>query len=311
MYIGIDIGSVGTKIVILDEQKKVVYKDRVSTSAEPVAALKKCFQNIVEKKIALAEVKGVGVTGSAREVAAMILKADVAKNEISCHAKAASFFMPDVATVIEIGGQDSKLILFKNGKVNDFAMNSVCAAGTGSFIEQQASRIGIDLDTFSKLALSADKQVAIAARCTVFAESDMIYKQQVGHARSDILYGLCVSLAKNYLNTLAKGKELKQPVVFQGGVASNKAMHKAFEEVLGFSVSVPQDNIYMGAIGAAIYASLETTQTTFTLDNINQSLSIDFFTCEDCDNRCEVLRYSLPSSVIGYKGDNCGKYSLA
>ncbi len=152
------------------------------------------------------EICGVGATGSARNLAGVIVGADVVKNEITAHAVAASTVNPKVQTVLEIGGQDSKIIILRDGVVVDFAMNTVCAAGTGSFLDQQASRLNIPIEEFGGLALRGKSPVRIAGRCSVFAESDMIHKQQLGHNLEDIIGGLCEALVRNFLNNLGKGE---------------------------------------------------------------------------------------------------------
>ena len=133
-----------------------------------------------------------------------MVNAEVVKNEITAHAAAASAVAPDVKTIIEIGGQDSKIIFLQEGVPCDFAMNTVCAAGTGSFCDRQAARLGIPIAEFGSYALRSDSPVRIAGRCAVFAESDMIHKQQTGHSVEDIIAGLCEALVRNYLNNLAR-----------------------------------------------------------------------------------------------------------
>ncbi len=200
------------------------------------------------------EVLGAGTTGSARHLSGIIVGADIVKNEITAHAVAALHVVPEVRTVLEIGGQDSKIIILQDGIVVDFAMNTVCAAGTGSFLDHQAARLDIPIEDFGDYALRAESGVQIAGRCSVFAESDMIHKQQVGHPMDSIIFGLCEALVRNYLNNLAKGKNIESPVVFQGGVAANVGMKRAFEEVLEVEVVVPDHFEVMGAIGAALLA---------------------------------------------------------
>jgi len=284
-YIGIDIGSVGTKIAVLDSAQAVVHTAYLPTHADPMNAVRSGLARLFPKVTAIEQVSGLGVTGSAKELAALILNADIAKNEISAHARAVAVYHPEVRTVIEIGGQDSKLILLENGIIHDFAMNSVCAAGTGSFLAQQANRLGISLDELSALAMRSESELNIAARCTVFAESDMIYKQQMGYAREDIIYGLCRSLARNYMNTLARGKKIVSPVCFQGGVAANLGMRRAFAELLGEEPIVPEHFLFMGAMGAALFAQQEKKDETgprFSAEVFTGELTAEVFVCDDC-----------------------------
>ena len=254
-YLGIDVGSVSTNLVIISEEGKVLANLYLRTQGQPIKAVQDGLRQVEEAiKGKGVEICGVGTTGSARTLTGVIVGADTVKNEITAHAVAASFMVPDVQTVLEIGGQDSKIILLRDGIVIDFAMNTVCAAGTGSFLDHQAARLDIAIEEFGDLALQCSGPVRIAGRCSVFAESDMIHKQQMGHPASDIIAGLCDALVRNYLNNVGKGKEILSPVVFQGGVAANAGIRAAFEKALGVEIIIPEYYSVMGAIGAALLA---------------------------------------------------------
>jgi predicted CoA-substrate-specific enzyme activase len=238
-----------------------------------------------------------------------IVGADVVKNEITAHAVAAINRMPEVRTILEIGGQDSKLILIRDGVVVDFSMNTVCAAGTGSFLEHQAARLGLAIEEMGSHALESTGPARIAGRCTVFAESDMIHKQQMGHNLSDIIAGLCDALVRNYLNNLSRGKDIAEPILFQGGVAANPGICQAFERALNKTVTVPQDYQLMGALGAALLA-IGTEGTRFKGFSIaDQDLSTSSFYCSDCPNSCGVIEVSASNEIIARWGDNCGKWA--
>jgi predicted CoA-substrate-specific enzyme activase len=253
-------------------------------------------------------VRGVGTTGSGRKLADYITGADQVKNEITAHAVSAIHFIPNVRTIVEIGGQDSKLILIRNRVVTDFSMNTVCAAGTGSFLEHQAARLGISIGELGSHALAASSPARIAGRCTVFAESDMIHKQQMGHNLEDIVAGLCDALVRNYLNNLARGKEIAGPVIFQGGVAANPGIKAAFERELGKEFIVPKYYPIMGAIGAALLAR-STRKTRFRGWSVaEQQLSTSSFYCSDCPNSCGVVEINDSDRVIARWGDSCGKW---
>jgi len=226
LYMGLDVGSVSTNLALVDDKGKTVYSSYLRTRGQPIKTIKEGLKQLGDALSAKQKIAGVGTTGSGRNLAAVMLGADIVKNEITTHAVAAGHICPGVNTVMEIGGQDSKLIILRHGVVVDFAMNSVCAAGTGSFLDQQASRLGIPIEEFGRLALQSKNPVRIAGRCSVFAESDMIHKQQMGNGVSDIIAGLCDALVRNYLNNLAKGKSIKEPVVFQGGVAANAGIKR-------------------------------------------------------------------------------------
>jgi activator of 2-hydroxyglutaryl-CoA dehydratase len=191
-------------------------------------------------------------------------------------------------------------------------MNTVCAAGTGSFLDHQATRLGRPIEEFGALALRAKNRVNIAGRCTVFAESDMIHKAQLGMSTEDIVAGLCDAIVRNYMNTVAKGKEIHPLILFQGGVAANVGVKKAFELMLGHEVLVPEHFLVMGAVGAAIVASEETDGrgTRFAgFDVADTAFETRAFECEGCPNRCEVIETLREQQVIDRYGDRCGKWS--
>ena len=262
------------------------------------------------------DVIGIGTTGSARTLTGVMLGADCVKNEITAHAVAASYVHPEVRTVLEIGGQDSKIIILRDGVVVDFAMNTVCAAGTGSFLDQQASRLGIPIEKFGELALQSKNSVRIAGRCSVFAESDMIHKQQMGHANSDIIAGLCVALVRNYLNNVGKGKKILEPVIFQGGVAANVGIRQAFMDALGLEIMIPRHFNVMGAIGAGLLAKDKVFQgeKPSSFKGFN-TLKMDFqassFECDGCPNHCEVINFTQDGELIARWGARCAKWEVS
>mgnify|MGYP001170027644 FL=1 len=311
-YMGIDVGSVSTNIILMDEGKNVCYKKYLRTQGRPIEMIKEGIREMV-KDIGEVEIAGVGATGSGRYLANIIVGADIVKNEITAHAIAGLNFNPNVRTIIEIGGQDSKIIILRDGIVVDFAMNTVCAAGTGSFLDRQAARLGIDISEFGSLALKSKSPVRIAGRCAVFAESDMIHKQQLGHNQADIAKGLCDALVRNYLSNVGKGKEILGPILFQGGVAANIGIKKAFEESLNMDIIVPDNFDVMGAIGAAILAQEEMKnkkRTSFRGFHIhNMAYNVNGFECNGCSNRCEVVEIRDEIKVLARYGDKCGKWS--
>jgi activator of 2-hydroxyglutaryl-CoA dehydratase len=192
-------------------------------------------------------------------------------------------------------------------------MNTVCAAGTGSFLDHQALRLNVSIDEFSRRALASDTPVRIAGRCTVFAESDMIHKQQMGHRTEDILYGLCQALVRNYFNNVGLGKDIKPPVVFQGGVAFNQAIVKALQEELNAEVIVPPHHEIMGAIGAALLVHEEILNSDngskfkgFGVSEIKYYTSS--FECEACPNLCEIAQLSLNGQVLARWGGRCDRW---
>ena len=310
-YLGVDVGSVSTKLALIDENNKILKAFYFRTEGDPIGAIQKGLKKLKGELPEGVEIAGVGTTGSARYLAGVITGADLIKNEISAHAKGAGTFVSEVRTVIEIGGQDSKIIILENGVVVDFAMNLICAAGTGSFLDAQAFRLGVPVEKFGQIALKSEQPTMIGSRCTVFCESDMIHKQQIGHSREDIIAGLCHGLARNFLANVGKGKKIAPPVVFLGGVSENLGMRKAFEEVLGEKIIVPQYNTVMGALGAALLTKENIQgETKFRGWEVsNQNIKCTSFQCKGCPNMCEVIEARIDGKVISRWNDRCGKYS--
>ncbi|RKX55513.1 MAG: 2-hydroxyglutaryl-CoA dehydratase [Thermotoga sp.] len=317
MLLGIDVGSVSTDIAILNEEGDVLTSRYLRTKGNPIEVIKRGLGEIEKElndKGIEPDVAAVGTTGSARYLAGVVVGADLVKNEISAHAFATIRQVPEVRTIFEIGGQDSKIILIRDKIVIDFGMNSVCAAGTGSFLDHQAERLGIDITKFGDYSLKADNPVRIAGRCTVFAESDMIHKQQMGASTEDIIGGLCEALVRNYLNNVARGKELLPPFVFQGGVSENIGIKKAFEKTLNHEVIIPKNNKIMGAIGAALLAKHDIEKNPreaafkgFRVARTNYKTRT--FYCNACPNNCEVYEIKEGNKVIARWGDICGRWS--
>ena len=310
IYLGVDVGSVSCNVVAIDENKKLLAKSYIRTQGQPIRAVKEGLA-AVKDQLHDCGVAGVGTTGSGRMLASILVGGDIVKNEITSHAMAALSEVPGVRTVLEIGGQDSKIIILEGGMVTDFAMNTVCAAGTGSFLDHQAARLGMDIEEFGDRALQSRNPVRVTGKCTVFAESDMIQKQQMGHRTEDILYGLCQALARNYLSNVGLGKEIRTPVVFQGGVAFNQGMVRAFREALETNeVIVPPHHEAMGAIGAAILALEEMrarkTKTEFKGFEVSEAeYTTSPFECQACPNLCEIAQISLDGQVIARYGGRC------
>ena len=322
-FLGVDIGSVTCKFVLMDLDGKVLTSVFLRNRGSPIKSAKagmEDLRNNIEQNEELQEyaIRCCGTTGSARYLTKAIIGGDLAKTEIIAHAVATQSLYPDVRTILEIGGQDSKIIILRDDIIVDFAMNSVCAAGTGSFLDHQAARLGIPIEEFGDYAVKSTKPVSIAGRCTVFAESDMIHKQNAGYTKEDIVAGLCDSLVRNYMNNLSKGKDLAEPIVFQGGVSFNKGIIQAFERHLGCEVIVPKYNVLMGALGMAILVRdnyLEhPTETLFRGLHVGELEFItSTFHCGDCPNNCDVVQVKMPqdeNKVIARWGSRCGKWEV-
>jgi predicted CoA-substrate-specific enzyme activase len=315
IFLGIDAGSVSTKMVAIDPEDAVVAGTYLRTQGEVIAAVQAGLGEIKKQLGDGVGVAGAAVTGSARHLIGVVTGADLVKNEITAQAEAAIRFRPDVRTVMEIGGQDSKIIIIRDGMVADFGMNSICAAGTGSFLDHQAARLNMNIEEFSERARRSRQPVNITGKCTVFAESDMIHRQQTGYPVDDIIYGLCLSLVRNYLSNVAADKETAGPVVFQGGVARNRGIIRALEETLRGGITIPPRPELTGARGAALLAREKMAwgqASCFTgWDGERGEYRITSFECGACDNNCEVTELARKGRTLARFGGRCDRWEGA
>ncbi|MEW6679715.1 MAG: acyl-CoA dehydratase activase-related protein, partial [bacterium] len=311
VYIGIDIGSVSTNVVAIDENKRVLARRYLPTASRPIEAVCQGLDEIGKEISEFVEVKGCGTTGSGRYMIADFVGGDIVKNEITSQARAAYDIDPSVDTIFEIGGQDSKFISLENGAIVDFEMNKVCAAGTGSFLEEQAERLGINIkEEFANLAFQSEQPLALGERCTVFMETDIVSHQQKQAEKKDIVAGLAYSIVHNYLNRVVGEKKVGDKIFFQGGTAANLAVTAAFEKVCGKRIFIPENHDVTGAIGVAIIAKESNIEKTrfkgFDLKNRKYELSS--FECKGCPNSCEIKKVSLEGEEALFYGARCEKY---
>ncbi|MBI5683014.1 MAG: CoA activase, partial [Deltaproteobacteria bacterium] len=245
--------------------------------------------------------------------------ADCIRNEITAQATAAAHIDPTVDTIFEIGGQDSKYIALKDGVVVDFEMNKVCAAGTGSFLEEQAEKLGISIkNEFSDLALSCGSPASMGERCTVFIESDMVHHQQNGAKKDELAAGLSYSIVHNYLNRVVGDRRIGNNIFFQGGTAANLGVVSAFEIVTGKKITVPENHDVTGAIGVAMLAKEERVmghgswvRTKFKgFDLSKKKYTLTSFKCRDCANVCDIKQVTVEGEKPLYYGSRCEKYDI-
>lgn len=251
--LGIDIGSTSTDLVLIGRDGTLVDFQYLRTAGDPEGAVRKGLAQIREKYGEIT-FTAVGVTGSGRERIGKRIGADAVRDEITAQAKGAAYWVPEVDTVFEIGGQDSKYISLKNGEVADFQMNKICAAGTGSFVEEQAARMGIPIGDFGPLALTAEHPAVLGERCTVFIETAIASAAAEGASQAEIAAGLCHSIVQNYLHKVVGSKPVGQHIVLQGGVDYNPGIVAAFQSAYGNRVQVSPCFSISGAFGAALLA---------------------------------------------------------
>ncbi len=316
--LGVDVGSISTNVVLLDEDDRVVARRYLPTAGDPIGAVRRGLTEVGEEAGARVRVVGVGVTGSGRHLTGHYVGADVVRNEITAQARAAVAAVPGADTVIEIGGQDSKYIRLCRGVVVDFAMNNACAAGTGSFLEEQADRLGLSVETgFAGKALAAPAPSCLGERCTVFMESDLVHHQQRGASLENLTAGLAYSIVRNYLNRVVSSRPVGERILFQGGVAHNASVVSAFEGVLGRPVTVPPHHDVTGAIGAAILAREARAArpgegTKFRgFDVADRSHASRSFVCRACPNLCDVQRVTVSGDRPLFFGARCERFEGA
>lgn len=315
LYLGIDIGSISTNIVLIDENRQVVAKYYLMTASRPIEAVRAGFRDIRERYGERALVRAAAATGSGRHLIGDLINADVVVNEITAHATAATFVCPEVDTIFEIGGQDSKYVRLEKGLVRDFTMNKACAAGTGSFLEEQAEKLGISIKRdFARLALAAEHPVDCGEQCTVFIDSEVVRHQQRGAPVSDIAAGLAYSIATNYLHRVVEKRPVGRRILFQGGVAFNTAVQAAFGQLTGKPVEVPPHNEVMGAFGCCLIAQRKTQEqpdfvTSFAgFDVLEQGYRQEFFQCNFCANQCEISKILVEGRRPLFYGGRCERY---
>jgi predicted CoA-substrate-specific enzyme activase len=319
-YLGIDIGSLSTNVVLISQDCEVISRRYIMTAGKPIEAVQQGLREIREEISPDFEILGVGATGSGRYLIGELIGADYIRNEITAQAAGGVHFVPDVDTIFEIGGQDSKYISLENGVVVDFEMNRACAAGTGSFLEEQAERLAVNIkQQFADMSFAAEQPVACGERCTVFMESDLVKFEQGGATKEEITAGLAFGVVHNYLNKVVGRKKVGRKILFQGGVAWNKAVVAAFETVVGREIIVPPHHDVTGAIGVAILTrNSRQDLTTSGVEKTNfkgfeialRKIEQETFLCEDCANMCNVTKIDDKGREL-YYGSRCEKYDAS
>ncbi len=302
-YLGIDVGSVSVKLALLagDELTGKAYlknQGLISTVQEGLRQLPKV------------KISGIGITGSGKDFVKALVGGDYTNNEILSHVIATLKEYPDARTILDIGGEDSKLMLIRDGVLSDFQMNYDCGGGTGSMIETIAARLGVSIEDAGRLALQSKDPATLPGKCGIFCQSAAVSQLSKGRPTGDILMGVCRALVGNYLAVLAKGKKLQPPIVFQGATALNAALVKCFEEELGHPILVPENCSYMGAIGIALLTeeNMDGRPSNFRGDAIlDSNYRTQISHCEDCENNCELLNLYHGDELLSVSGSRCGK----
>jgi predicted CoA-substrate-specific enzyme activase len=314
-YLGIDIGSLSTNLVVLDADSNLLKEIYVYTEGRPIEVVARGLKEIEAELGPALDIRGVGTTGSGRELIGELVGADTVNDEITAHKTGAMHVcqqmgMEPVDTIFEVGGQDSKFIRIDKGVVVDFTMNEACAAGTGSFLEEQAEKLGISIkEEFARLALASANPARLGERCTVFMERDVTALLPKGAEVGDLCAGLAYSVALNYLNRVVRGRKIGNVVFFQGGTAYNDAVAAAFSQILGKPIIVPPHNGVIGAIGMALIArdqmKVSGRPSRFRgYDLYRVNFSARDFVCKACSNYCEMKEFTIEGERT-YWGDQC------
>jgi predicted CoA-substrate-specific enzyme activase len=319
-YLGIDIGSTSTKAALTDAAGEMLAGFYTRTAGQPLDAVRSIFQAIEDVAARYGteiQVLGAATTGSGRKFIGSIIGADLALDEISAHARAAVSLNPAVDTIIEIGGQDAKFTTLKNGVVTFSRMNTVCAAGTGSFVEEQSQKLGVALADYADLAMGVAAPRA-SDRCTVFMERDINHYLARGCTTPAILAAVLFSVRENYLLKVADLGAIGSVVCFQGATARNKALVAAFEEKLQRPILVSRYCHLTGALGcaltlmeerAAARSGSDTAQaaTGFRgLDLYRKDIPLETETCELCRNHCRIRVLTVDGQKVAF-GFLCGR----
>jgi len=315
-YLGIDVGSVSTNLVAIDTAGNLLHEIYLRTEGRPITVVDRGLAEIEQVLGDRLNILGAGTTGSGRELIGELVGADTVNDEITAHKTGAMHVsqqlgMELVDTIFEIGGQDSKFIRIDHGVVVDFTMNEACAAGTGSFLEEQAEKLGISIkDEFAQLALASAKPARLGERCTVFMERDVTSLLLKGAEVGDLCAGLAYSVALNYLNRVVRGRKIGNVIFFQGGTAYNDSVAAAFSQILGKRIIVPPHNGVIGAIGMALIAQEVMQQRGlpaskfrgYHLDQVNYKTRE--FVCKACSNFCDIKEFNIDGQR-SYWGDKC------
>ncbi len=317
VFLGVDIGSTSTKYALIDDRGQILHKCYLPTQGKPIEVAQRLLQTLDNEVGNRVRLLGIATTGSGRNVVGDFLDADLIIDEITAHARGAVAVDPEIDTIFEIGGQDSKYIRIENTHPLDFDMNKVCAAGTGSFLHELANKMKINIvGEFQEVALSAHTPIHLAERCTVFMESDLVSYAQKGARRADLIAGLCYAIVYNYLNRVVEKRYVGQRIMFLGGPSLNQGIVAAFEKVLGKPILVPKHREVMGAFGAALavrerFHKGAIAGKTRDLKKLAKSQVVFSETIcradKKCHNECKLKVYDFGGHKSIWGGD-CGRF---
>lgn len=308
LYMGIDIGSVMVKGIIIDEYDNIITSSSLYVKGDIVNSTKDVLREL-KKNIDLNkyQVVSIGVTGRGRKLIGILLDADVIKNEITTTYKGVINIYPNARTILEIGGQEGKIINILDGKINNYDINSLCSTLTGSFLDKLCEKINIKITSLNEIVRNSKNNIEIIPRCSVFAENDLLYKIQEGYSKEDIANGVCLGISKNYVNNVIENKKIKGPIIFIGGVSKVNMIAKDISGLLNEKIIVPKNSLYIGAIGVAIMSKESKKEHIFhfNIDELNIETRIE--KCMNCSNKCGIVTIYRNNKLIDYWGNKCDK----
>lgn len=303
---GIDVGTSYTKGVIIDKYDNIMSSCCVETLGDPVNATKKIILKMKDDiDLYKYKVVSVGVTGFAKRLVGTFLDSQIIRNEIMAVSTSVLRIYPGVKSIIDIGGEDSKIILINNGRIVDVVMNTACSAGIGNFLFSVSKKMGIPLSNFSNLE---DSNIHITSRCMIYAWSDLLNKLKMGYTREEIMAGVFKMISKNYVNGVCKGKNIKGPVIFVGGVSKNLNIVKYLEIELGKKIIVNKNSQLFGCIGIAVLARESKLEKEFNFDIKNGNIKTEMINCNNCNKECMVVNVYKNNDLIDTWGNKCDKF---
>ena len=304
---GIDVGCIYVKGVVIDEYDNIISSCCVENLEDPVKSVKQAVLKMKEDiDLEKYKVVSVGVTGSARKLVGILLGGQVIKNEITALSVGVIRMYPNVKTIIDIGGEDAKIISVNNGVVTDYSFNSSCNTGYGSFIDSLAKKMRINIESISDMALKGNS-IDVTNNCVVFAESNLLHKMQEGYKKEDILAGACKAISQNYIHAIAKGKKIMPPIVFCGGVSKNLYVVKYLEKTFEEKIIVNKNSYLMCAIGIAIMARDSKLEHVFDFNIDNYNIETKLINCINCSNNCEIIHVYKNNNLVDMWGNKCDK----
>ncbi len=306
LYMGIDVGTSYTKGVIIDKYDNIMSSYCIETLGDSIMAVKTVILKM-KNDIDLSKYKvmSVGVTGFAKKMVGVFLDSQVIRNEVMAVSASVLRMYPDVRCIIDIGGEDSKIIIIDNGRIADMVMNTACGAGIGNFLLNLSKKMGVSLSDFSNLGSSNSH---ITSRCMIYAWSDLLDKISTGYSKEDILGSACKMVSKNYINGVCKGKNIREPIVFAGGVSNNLTVVRCLEKELGKKIIVNKNSQLFGCIGVAILARESKIEKEFNFDINNGSIETEMISCNNCDKECSIVTIYKNNDLIDAWGNKCDKF---